>query len=176
MCLVFRAQMCRATCMLCMHGQRMMCYACCAGIMSAYASFAPATTNIWMDNNYIAGINVATSFFAGFAVFSVLGNMAHQQTVIAGRSADLRVTLCEENAFQVQCPDECAQCGGDFWMDLEHSVCCGNFNTRNGVEVSANVAENSFILAFSVRSLLLLFRKAKFSVFFRLYSFWVLFP
>lgn len=117
----------------------------CAGVMSAYASFAPATTNIWADNNYICFINCFTSFFAGFAVFSILGSMAHRQSVIAGDSSDLRIALCTQNSLDLACPAECSRCGQDDWMSLPQSSCCGNFQTRN-------VAEDSFILVFSVRA------------------------
>jgi Sodium:neurotransmitter symporter family len=118
---------------------------CGVGVMSAYASFAPATTNIWVDNNCICAIDCFTSLFAGFAVFSILGNMAHQQRSIAGASPDLRQALCTQNVLNLQCPADCALCGEEDWMSLPQSSCCGKFETRN-------VAQGSFILAFSVRT------------------------
>ena len=122
----------------------------CAGVMSAYASFAPATTNIWADNNYICYINCITSFFAGFVVFSILGNMAHRQRTIAGENPALRVALCESNEQSLGdlnldgCP-ECSLCGLAGWQNLQYSACCGDFSTDN-------VAQDSFVLVFSVRS------------------------
>ena len=117
-----------------------------AGVMSAYASYAPATTNIWADNNYICFINCFTSFFAGFAVFSILGNMAHRQLDIAADSPDLRIALCTQNSLNLECPAECSLCGAEDWLSqvpAVRSACCGNFVTQT-------VAEGSFILAFSV--------------------------
>ena len=114
--------------------------------MSAYASFAPATTNIWADNNYICYINCITSFFAGFAVFSILGNMAHRQREIAGGSGVLRIALCEANQLDLNCPADCSLCGQEGWMSLADSACCGDFSTDN-------VSTDSFVLAFSVRGL-----------------------
>jgi hypothetical protein len=117
----------------------------CAGVMSAYASFAPATTNIWVDNNCICFIDCLTSLFAGFAVFSILGNMAHRQRSIAGESPGLREALCIQNALNLECPADCVLCKGDNWMMLPQAACCGAFEVRN-------VAAGSFILAFSVRT------------------------
>ena len=124
--------------------------------MSAYASFAPATTNIWADNNYICYINCITSFFAGFAVFSILGNMAHRQRTIAGDTPALRVALCEQETMdgtlELVCPTDCNMCvgEGDAWMSLveggvDVSACCGNYAT-------GNVAKAGVFLAFSVRT------------------------
>ena len=117
--------------------------------MSAYGSFAPATTNIWADNNYICYINCITSFFAGFAVFSILGNMAYRQREIAGDSPALRNALCTENAQELSCPTDCGMCEGDDWMNLiesgvDVSACCGNYATDN-------VAKGGVFLVFSVR-------------------------
>ncbi|MCK4719133.1 sodium-dependent transporter, partial [bacterium] len=51
------------------------------GIMIAYASFRPKNADV-VNNGFITGLaNCGTSFFAGFAVFSVLGYMAQQQGV-----------------------------------------------------------------------------------------------
>ena len=117
--------------------------------MSAYGSFAPATTNVWADNNYICYINCFTSFMAGFAVFSILGNMAHRQRVIAGDNPDLRINIC--NAYvgdtnsNVICPEDCGICGQADWLSLEHTACCGDFQT-------ASVADGGIELAFAVRS------------------------
>ncbi len=48
------------------------------GIMIAYASFRPRNSDV-VNNGFITGLaNCGTSFFAGFAVFSVLGYMAQQ--------------------------------------------------------------------------------------------------
>lgn len=51
------------------------------GIMIAYASFRPKNADV-VNNGFITGLaNCGTSFFAGFAVFSVLGYMAKQLDV-----------------------------------------------------------------------------------------------
>ncbi len=48
------------------------------GIMIAYASFRPKNSDV-VNNAFITGLsNCGTSFFAGFAVFSMLGYMAQQ--------------------------------------------------------------------------------------------------
>lgn len=51
------------------------------GVMIAYASFRPKKTDIVNNSFIIALANCGTSFFAGFAVFSVLGYMAKMQEV-----------------------------------------------------------------------------------------------
>lgn len=51
------------------------------GVMIAYASFRPRNADV-VNNAFITGLaNCGTSFFAGFAVFSVLGYMAKAQGV-----------------------------------------------------------------------------------------------
>jgi len=51
------------------------------GIMIAYASFRPKNADV-VNNGFITGLaNCGTSFFAGFAVFSILGYMAQAQGV-----------------------------------------------------------------------------------------------
>jgi len=50
------------------------------GVMIAYASFRPKNADV-VNNGFITALaNCGTSFFAGFAVFSVLGYMAQAQT------------------------------------------------------------------------------------------------
>ncbi len=49
------------------------------GIMIAYASYLPEKSNITKNAYLTAIINCSYSLFAGFAVFSVLGFMAHAQ-------------------------------------------------------------------------------------------------
>jgi Sodium:neurotransmitter symporter family len=96
---------------------------CFAGIMSAYGSFSPATTNIWADNNYVCYINCITSFFAGFAVFSILGNMAHRQREIASGNPQLRVNICKaDDIADVICDFDCNLCANEGWKQLEKSV------------------------------------------------------
>jgi hypothetical protein len=117
--------------------------------MSAYASFAPATTNIWADNNYICYINCINEVFAGFAVFSILGNMAYRQRTLAFENPALRVALCinERNTKELglTCPSNCDLCGEVDWLDLPEAACCGNVDT-------GNVSAQTFALAFSVRT------------------------
>jgi len=49
------------------------------GVMTAYASFRPRKSDV-VNNAFITGLaNCGTSFFAGFAVFSILGYMASAQ-------------------------------------------------------------------------------------------------
>jgi hypothetical protein len=122
-----------------------------SGVMTTFASCAPATTNIWADNNYICFADTITSLFAGFAVFSVLGNMAHHERSIAADSAPLRAALCEmnvEKGLELSCPASCGVCEEDTWMLLQHAECCGNF------QVGTADAQR-FVLAFSVLSLAL---------------------
>ena len=115
--------------------------------MSAYGSFAPATTNVWADNNYICYINCFTSFMAGFAVFSILGNMAWRQRSIADSSPALRVNLCDANALDLpECMAvDCSMCSTEDWMNIASSVCCGNMEVNS-------VAKGGVMLAFSVRT------------------------
>eukprot|EP00892_Ulva_mutabilis_P009295 jgi/Ulvmu1/6738/UM030_0073.1 len=118
------------------------------GIMSAYGSFAPATTNVWADNNYICYINCFTSFMAGFAIFSILGNMAWRQREIVDGSADLRLNFCNQNvldlpACRLDNGMDCSTCIVDDWKNVANSICCGNFET-------GSVAQGGVMLAFSV--------------------------
>ena len=119
-----------------------------AGIMSAYGSFAPATTNVWADNSYICYINCFTSVMAGFAVSSMLGNMAWRQRSIAGGNADLRVNICTSyvggTSQDMMCPESCDMCGQPDWRDLQYSACCGDYQVDN-------VAQGGIMLAFAVR-------------------------
>jgi hypothetical protein len=111
--------------------------------MTTYASYAPATTNIWADNMCICFGDTITSLVAGVAVFSILGNMADRQRTVTSNSAPLRVALCEANELELSCPTDCTMCGGNAWMNLAEAECCGAFRT-------ATVSAQSFILAFSV--------------------------
>ena len=117
-----------------------------AGYMSAYGSFAPATTNVWADNNYICYINCFTSFMAGFAIFSILGNMAWRQRGIADGNPQLRVNFCTTNPLDLaECTAmDCDSCSAEDWMNVATSICCGNFET-------GSVARAGVMLAFSVR-------------------------
>ena len=112
------------------------------GIMSAYGSYAPTTSDIFADNMMICYINCLTSLMAGFAVFSILGNMAQRQTDIAAGNAGLREAICEADTMG-SCPAnfDCSDCRNDDWMDA--GACCGAVQT-------SNVAEGGIYLAFSV--------------------------
>lgn len=46
---------------------------------TAFGSFNPTDHDLFFDGWLIPTVNGCTSFFAGFAVFSVLGYLAHQQ-------------------------------------------------------------------------------------------------
>eukprot|EP00892_Ulva_mutabilis_P009294 jgi/Ulvmu1/6737/UM030_0072.1 len=128
-------------------GQIFFTLAAAQGIMSAYGSFAPASTNVWADNNYICYINCFTSVMAGFAVSSLLGNVAWRQREVAGQNADLRVNICAEYIADqdrdILCPDLCELCRLPDWRTSEHAACCGDYQV-------ANVAEGGIMLAFAV--------------------------
>lgn len=51
------------------------------GVMIAYASYLPKKSDITNNALIISLANCGTSFFAGFAVFSVIGFLAHEQGV-----------------------------------------------------------------------------------------------
>jgi Sodium:neurotransmitter symporter family len=48
------------------------------GIMTAYGSYAPDSTDVPIDSLVIAGSNILVELLAGFAVFSTLGNMVRR--------------------------------------------------------------------------------------------------
>ena len=54
------------------------------GLMSSFASFNPRHNNVWRDTLVVGLANSATSIVAGFAVFSVLGHIAH----VSGREVE----------------------------------------------------------------------------------------
>lgn len=86
---------------------------------------------------------------AGFAVFSILGNMAYRQTVLAENDPALRVTICEDQlSSEVLCPTDftgCDMCESDLWR--LGGRCCGAFTTNT-------VARGGVYLAFAVCSAL----------------------
>lgn len=55
-----------------------------SGIMIAYASYQPKKSDIANNGIIISLANCGTSFFAGFAVFSVLGYLAYSEGVAVG--------------------------------------------------------------------------------------------
>ncbi|NWX83816.1 S6A12 protein, partial [Nothoprocta pentlandii] len=56
-------------------------YAICQGCLTALGSYNKYTNNCYRDCIMLCLLNSATSFVAGFAIFSVLGFMAHKQGV-----------------------------------------------------------------------------------------------
>nr|XP_006628644.1 PREDICTED: sodium- and chloride-dependent GABA transporter 2-like isoform X2 [Lepisosteus oculatus] len=56
-------------------------YSICEGMLIALSSYNKYNNNCYRDSFYLCLLNSATSFVAGFAVFSVLGFMAHEQGV-----------------------------------------------------------------------------------------------
>jgi len=116
--------------------------------MSAYGSYAPASANVYADNTLICYINCFTSLMAGFAVFSILGNMAHRQTQLSAADPLLRMTICEDkvSADTSECPLEFTGCDmcerEDTWR--AGGQCCGAFTTTS-------VAQGGIYLAFAVR-------------------------
>merc|ERR1711881_155709 len=56
-------------------------YSLCIGVLISLGSFNNRNNNCVRDTVIIACVNSGTSFLAGFAIFSALGNMAHMQGV-----------------------------------------------------------------------------------------------
>uniref|UniRef100_W5N3P1 Transporter n=1 Tax=Lepisosteus oculatus TaxID=7918 RepID=W5N3P1_LEPOC len=56
-------------------------YSVCLGLLIALSSYNKYNNNCYRDTLYLCLLNSATSFVAGFAVFSVLGFMAYEQGV-----------------------------------------------------------------------------------------------
>ncbi|XP_069046525.1 sodium- and chloride-dependent GABA transporter 2-like isoform X2 [Lepisosteus oculatus] len=56
-------------------------YSVCAGLLIALSSYNKYNNNCYRDSFYLCLLNSTTSFVAGFAIFSVLGFMAHEQGV-----------------------------------------------------------------------------------------------
>ena len=116
------------------------------GIATAYGSFAPAVANLYADNLIIIGLDTMTSVMAGFAVFSILGNMAERETEAAAASPALRISTCER---QLKLPEagrcdidmDCNLCQGSNWA--EYGACCGSMSVDT-------VAQTTLELAFSV--------------------------
>jgi Sodium:neurotransmitter symporter family len=117
------------------------------GNMTAYGSFAPAVANVYADNLIIASLDTATSFFAGFAVFSILGSMASRQSDAAADSVALRTNICERAiaAANNVCAKgfDCTMCADATWR--QYGACCGQMKTEN-------VAAVSLEMAFAVRT------------------------
>lgn len=114
--------------------------------MSAYGSYAPTTTDIYTDNTLICYINCLTSLLSGFAVFSILGNMASRSTAISAGDPALRVEICkadEDNCAAFDC-STCLDEGAWNQIPGAESPCCGNFDTDN-------VATGGVFLVFAVR-------------------------
>lgn len=91
---------------------------------------------------------------AGFAVFSILGNMAWRQTRLAADDPALRMTICANQLEdEVECPAAftgCDMCQSEeLWQ--AGGRCCGAFTTNT-------VAQGGIYLAFAVRSATMLSR------------------
>ncbi|XP_030199009.1 sodium- and chloride-dependent GABA transporter 3 isoform X2 [Gadus morhua] len=56
-------------------------YGVAAGTINTLGSYNKKNNNCYKDSLWLCALNSATSFVAGFAVFSILGFMAHQQDV-----------------------------------------------------------------------------------------------
>ncbi|KAI1286885.1 Sodium- and chloride-dependent GABA transporter 2 [Halotydeus destructor] len=63
-------------------------YAIALGTMTALGSYNTFHNNFYHQLLFVCGMNSGTSFFAGFAIFSVLGFMAHEQGVSVGEVAE----------------------------------------------------------------------------------------
>lgn len=64
------------------------------GIMITYASYLPKKTNLFGNALFVCVANCAYSIFAGFAVFGVLGFMAHAQNIPLEKVAKGGPSLC----------------------------------------------------------------------------------
>ncbi|GMH36994.1 hypothetical protein BSKO_04867 [Bryopsis sp. KO-2023] len=60
------------------------------GIMTAYGSYNPESSDIVMDNCIIALSNSAISFVAGFAVYTILGNIAFKRGISVKEAGDVK--------------------------------------------------------------------------------------
>uniref|UniRef100_A0AAY4C0M0 Transporter n=1 Tax=Denticeps clupeoides TaxID=299321 RepID=A0AAY4C0M0_9TELE len=61
--------------------QIMYSYGVCTGVLVALGSYSKYDNNCYKDCFYLCLLNSMTSFVAGFAIFSVLGFMAHEQEI-----------------------------------------------------------------------------------------------
>ena len=119
------------------------------GIMTAYGSYSPDTTDVHTDNLWICFANTLVELVAGFAVFSTLGNMAARQTALAAVNPELRMNICRQafaDGAEPDCGpqfDSCEVCGTGDWQ--LGGACCGAFET-------SNVADIGRKLGFTVRS------------------------
>uniref|UniRef100_A0A8C5AYQ3 Transporter n=1 Tax=Gadus morhua TaxID=8049 RepID=A0A8C5AYQ3_GADMO len=63
-------------------------YAICIGCLTALGSYNKYNNNCYKDCVYLCLLNSATSFIAGFAIFSVLGFMAYEQNIDISKVAE----------------------------------------------------------------------------------------
>nr|XP_049589291.1 sodium- and chloride-dependent GABA transporter 2-like isoform X5 [Syngnathus scovelli] len=63
-------------------------YALCIGCLTALGSYNKYDNNCYKDCIYLSLLNSATSFVAGFAIFSVLGFMAYEQNTDVSKVAE----------------------------------------------------------------------------------------
>lgn len=117
------------------------------GLFTAYGSYAPTGTDVYTDSYIVASINMLTEILAGFAVFSMLGNMAEHQTEVAAGNPALRENICLRDCTAF----DCAMCRQEDWLESVPQAmrkCCGLYET-------ANVAAETRTLGFAVRHMLL---------------------
>ncbi|XP_069046501.1 sodium- and chloride-dependent GABA transporter 2-like [Lepisosteus oculatus] len=63
-------------------------YSLCGGMLTSLGSYNKYSNNCYKDSFYLCLLNSATSFVAGFAIFSVLGFMAYEQGVDISQVAE----------------------------------------------------------------------------------------
>ncbi|XP_071510015.1 sodium-dependent serotonin transporter-like [Diadema antillarum] len=83
------------------------------GVILAFSSYNKLQNNCFKDAIVVSGINCLTSFFAGFAIFSVLGFMAEQQ----GKPVE-EVTPDGPGLIFIAIPEAISQLPGSTWWAI----------------------------------------------------------